>query len=612
MSNNTEMQDFNDSNEWIINGIEKIFSKKHIKYYEHKDFHNIEKIDNEIYRANYKNSKEYFALKSFNLDNITIKEVVHEFELYNEVKFHKNIIQFFGITESQNGQFKKYLLVMEYADGGSLQDYLKENFKKLTWEDKYKLAFQLTCVISCLHDNGIVHHDLHSGNILVHQNIIKLANFGLSRRIKEASKKQQSDFSGKIPYIDPKMFICSNNLMQQYSLNEKSDVYSIGVLLWEISSGQQPFKNELYDTELIMRIIQGYRETIISDTPIDYFNLYNECWNVEPDHRPDMNQVVAKLKAIITKDQAKNYPQNFDKIKEMEPTTQNIHEIIFDEDLSIVIDDLVNLYFKDLNKGKRLKKKYMIDYINNKKINLREIYDWLLNNQNDSNSIFLFGYFNYHGIEINVNKQKAFELYLKATSLGNDVAQYNLANMYIDGDGVEKNHDKAYELSTKLAKKGYPSAMNMLGYHYEHGFGTDVNGILAFEFYQSAADLGNSQGINNLGCCHFYGIGTNINMEKAVESYQESADLGNSDGMNNLGCCYYNGSGIDMNKQKAFELYQMAANLENELSQYNLGLMYENGNYIKKDINQAIYWYKKSAKQDYKEAQNKLNKLLKK
>ena len=55
---------------------------------------------------------------------------------------------------------QKYLLVMEYADGGTLRKYLKENFKNLTWEDKYELAYQLACTVSCLHDERIVHRDL--------------------------------------------------------------------------------------------------------------------------------------------------------------------------------------------------------------------------------------------------------------------------------------------------------------------------------------------------------------------------------------------------------------------------------------------------------------------
>jgi serine/threonine protein kinase len=67
--------------------------------------------------------------------------------------------------------------------------------------------------------------------------------------------------------------------MQSYSLNKKSDVYSIGVILWEISSGQPPFKDESYDAVLIMRIIQGYREKIIPDTPSNYSILYSGKYN---------------------------------------------------------------------------------------------------------------------------------------------------------------------------------------------------------------------------------------------------------------------------------------------------------------------------------------------
>jgi serine/threonine protein kinase len=62
--------------------------------------------------------------------------------------------------------------------------------------------------------------------------------------------------------------------MQPYILNEKSDAYSIGVLLWEISSGKPPFEDKLYDSNLAKQILQGYRETIVSDTHTDYSNIY--------------------------------------------------------------------------------------------------------------------------------------------------------------------------------------------------------------------------------------------------------------------------------------------------------------------------------------------------
>jgi len=55
---------------------------------------------------------------------------------------------------------ESYWLVMEYADGGALRDYLKDNFDTLTWNDKYNLAYQLARALLCLHDENIVHRDL--------------------------------------------------------------------------------------------------------------------------------------------------------------------------------------------------------------------------------------------------------------------------------------------------------------------------------------------------------------------------------------------------------------------------------------------------------------------
>jgi TPR repeat protein len=180
--------------------------------------------------------------------------------------------------------------------------------------------------------------------------------------------------------------------------------------------------------------------------------LILECWNGEPDNRPTINQAVAKLKAL------NNYHDN--------------------SNFNGMVDEIINLPNKA---GNEVEKQEILNYLNNHNVSLQEFYNWLLNDQNNPNSIVLFGDFNYLGIGISIDKIKAFELYKKAADLGN-------------ADGI-----------------------NNLGYCYGNGIGTDIDEEKAFELYQKAADSGNAVGMNNLGYCYGNGIGTDIDEKKAFE-----------------------------------------------------------------------------------------------
>jgi serine/threonine protein kinase len=85
--------------------------------------------------------------------------------MQREVDYHANIIKFYGLSKLDTDS-TKYLLVMEYADGGSLQSYLKENFNKLDWSDKYQLALQLASAVECIHNCDIIHCDLVTVNFV--------------------------------------------------------------------------------------------------------------------------------------------------------------------------------------------------------------------------------------------------------------------------------------------------------------------------------------------------------------------------------------------------------------------------------------------------------------
>jgi serine/threonine protein kinase len=94
-----------------------------------------------------------------------------------------------------------------------------------------------------------------------------LCDFGSSKKIDKPSDLEKP--FGVIPYIDPKVIYD-----KKYRLDKKSDVYSIGVLMWQISSGCGPFEDEDYGVSLMLRIVNGKREEIIDGTPVEYSNLY--------------------------------------------------------------------------------------------------------------------------------------------------------------------------------------------------------------------------------------------------------------------------------------------------------------------------------------------------
>ena len=93
-------------------------------------------------------------------------------------------------------------------------------------------------------------------------------------------------------YIDPQCYINSN-----YQQNDKSDIYSLGVLFWEISSGKPPF-SEIPPYKINLEIVNGTREAPIKNTPSEYQQLYENCWEEEPNQRPDIDEVLKVLNQL--------------------------------------------------------------------------------------------------------------------------------------------------------------------------------------------------------------------------------------------------------------------------------------------------------------------------
>ncbi|CAG8772292.1 13894_t:CDS:1, partial [Acaulospora morrowiae] len=107
----------------------------------------------------------------------------------------------------------------------------------------------------------------HPGNILIHNNSVKVSDFGISKLTTEPSIALLK-LAGALEYSDP-IFL---KKMGKYSRNKSSDIYSIGILFWQISSGRCPYRLKNFEDEfdILTFIISGNREDPIIGTPIDY------------------------------------------------------------------------------------------------------------------------------------------------------------------------------------------------------------------------------------------------------------------------------------------------------------------------------------------------------
>ncbi|POG81446.1 kinase-like domain-containing protein [Rhizophagus irregularis DAOM 181602=DAOM 197198] len=197
-----------------------------------------------------------------------------------------DIVQCYGLT--QNPSNGNYMLVMMKMDI-DLRNYLQQNHNKLTWKDRMKIINQITRALYYIHFEKAIHKDLHSGNILYSQLNGRwcISDLGFCG----PADKSSTSIYGSLPYIAPEVIVG-----KEYTF--ASDIYSIAILMWEISSGQPPFINYENENDIVMNIINGIRPKIVTETPLEYKNLMKECWDADPLKRPDADALDTKMNKI--------------------------------------------------------------------------------------------------------------------------------------------------------------------------------------------------------------------------------------------------------------------------------------------------------------------------
>jgi tRNA A-37 threonylcarbamoyl transferase component Bud32 len=284
-------------------------------------FHDLKHLadgsNSNVYTAKYKG--EQVIVKIITEKAKTNKVAVHEFDVEHGMlaRFnHPHIIRLLGA-----GRHPRRFIVLEYLGGGSLNSVLGEREKKTGLANKFfkKSTFTYGTLLNMAKDIAdafhYLHTNVHEGCTVIHRDIkpdnigftsdgeVKLFDFGLCTCVKKRSTANEcyemTGNTGSLRYMAPEVA-----MRQPY--NEKTDVYSFGILLWQMAKDKTPFKG-MNRNDFMNRVVKkGERPKIDKSWTPEFVQLLESCWHQDQSQRPTFEMICHTLTRLIMTAEGKN------------------------------------------------------------------------------------------------------------------------------------------------------------------------------------------------------------------------------------------------------------------------------------------------------------------
>jgi len=261
----------------------------------------------DVYSIRKKSTDEIFALKTLStpfVDETTLKSFANEGKLAQEIS-HPNVIQYYYFHDGMLYKDLPMYIIMEYADGGTLEKRIKEknNDKSFYSNDELSAIYsQLMDGMKAI-NNKLVHRDIKPDNILIHQNNLKISDFGLSKIVTQATRTSTFKGFGCLQYLAPEGWRLDKNTIQM-------DIYSMGIVFYELASLSFPYKINKGD-------LDDWKNIHLFQTP-------ENVGNINPNLSPILSRLIMKM---LEKDTNRR-PKNWEEIetllkKDKLPPTEN-------------------------------------------------------------------------------------------------------------------------------------------------------------------------------------------------------------------------------------------------------------------------------------------------
>uniref|UniRef100_A0A6B2L9B0 Protein kinase domain-containing protein n=1 Tax=Arcella intermedia TaxID=1963864 RepID=A0A6B2L9B0_9EUKA len=227
---------------------------------------------------------KYVAIKQFKKE-IPFEDFIKELSIMSLVQ-HPNLVKCYGgVTNGKKWIVDELMQV-------NLSQVLLNKHIQIDYGIIAEIAINAAAGIDYLHNHcNLIHRDLKSMNLLINTYKthleVKVCDFALSRVI--SKKEQMTGQVGTVSWTAPEV------LVGRKKYNEKADVYSFGIILWELVTRREPYK-EMNPVQVILDVTRGKREAIPKECPPELKRLINACWAAKYKQRPSMSSVIQYLR----------------------------------------------------------------------------------------------------------------------------------------------------------------------------------------------------------------------------------------------------------------------------------------------------------------------------